>query len=113
LLFVLAALAWAAVGYVLTNLDPRGDSTIIVVGALLIGTAVALTVAPVLWIATFVRRHIAYRGAWVRALRRASLCGLVVTLLVVLRAQGALSLPMAFFVIGMPVLVELTLSARR
>ena len=48
-----------------------------------------------------------------RAARRAALCGLVVTLLVILRSQGALSIPMAIFVIAMPVLVELTLSARR
>jgi hypothetical protein len=37
----------------------------------------------------------------------------VVTLLVILRSQGALSLPMAMFVIAMPLLVELSLTARR
>jgi hypothetical protein len=99
---------------VLTTFDPRGDSTVVVAGAVLLGTAVALTIAPVLWIARFVRtRRIAYRGDWIRAGRRAALCGLVVALLVILRAQGALSVPMAVFVIAMPVLVELTLSVRR
>lgn len=84
------------------------------VGAVLLGAAVALTLAPILWIAGFVRtRHIAFRGDWLRAARRAALCGLVVTLLVVLRAQGALSAPMAIFVIAMPILVEMTLSVRR
>lgn len=98
----------------LTTIDPRADSTIVVAGAVLLGTAVALTIAPVLWIARFVRtRRIAYRGDWIRAGRRAALCGLVVTLLVILRAQGALSVPMAVFVICMPLLVELTLSVRR
>jgi len=85
-----------------------------VAGAVLIGAAIALTLAPLLWIAGFVRtRHIAFKGDWLRAARRAALCGLVVTLLIVLRAQDALSLPMAIFVIAMPVLVEVSLSVRR
>jgi len=85
-----------------------------VAGAVLIGAAIALTLAPLLWIAGFVEtRHIAFKGDWLRAARRAALCGLVVTLLIVLRAQDALSLPMAIFVIAMPVLVEVSLSVRR
>jgi hypothetical protein len=98
---------------VLTTVDPSANSSVVVAGALLLGTAVGLTLTPVLWIATFVRRRIAYRGSWTRAVRRAALCGLVVTLLVILRSQGALSLPMAMFVIAMPLLVELSLTARR
>jgi len=86
----------------------------VVTGAVLLGVAVALTVAPVLWIAGFARtRRIAYRGDWLRAARRGGLCGLVVALMLLLRAQGALSVPMAVFVIAMPVLVEITLSVRR
>src|SRR5262249_25551749 len=104
---------WAAVGYVLTTLDPRAGSDIVVVGALLLGTAITLTVIPVLWIAAFARRHIAYRGAWIRAVRRGALGGLVVALLVILRAESALSVPMAAFVVGMPILVEVSLSVRR
>lgn len=111
---MLAALSWAAVGYMLTTLDPRSDSSVIVGGAVLLGVAIALTVAPVLWIAGFVRtRRIAFRGDWIRAARRAALLGLVVTLLVILRAQGALSTPLLIFVIAMPILVEMTLSVRR
>lgn len=107
-------MSWAAVAYVLTTIDPLGDSSVIVAGAVLIGAAVALTLAPLVWIAGFVRtRHIAFKGDWIRACRRAALCGLVVTLLIVLRAQDALSLPMAMFVIAMPVLVEVSLSVRR
>ena len=114
MLFVLAATAWAAVGYVLTTLDPRNDTSIVVAGGLLLGIAAALTVTPVLWIFGFVRNgHIAYRGDWLRAARRAALVGLVIVLLVILRAQGALSLQIALFVIAMPVLVEITFSARR
>ena len=100
--------------YVLTTLDPRSDTGIVIGGALLLGGAVAFTVAPVLWIGNFVRqRRIAFRGDWIRAARRAALCGLVVVLLVILRAQGALSPPLAIFVVAMAILVEITLSLRR
>ena len=98
----------------LTTIDPTTDSSVVVAGAVLIGAAVALTVAPLLWIAGFVRtRRIAYRGDWIRAARRGCLCGLVAALLIILRAQGAMSPQMAIFVIAMPVLVEITLSVRR
>lgn len=97
-----------------TTLDPRSDSSVVVGVALLLGAAVAFTAAPVLWIASFARgRQIAYRGDWERAVRRSALGGLVVALLIVLRAQGALSAPLAIFVVGMAVLVEVTLSIRR
>jgi hypothetical protein len=99
---------------VFTGLDPRQDPYNLLAGALLLGTAVALTLAPVLWLANFVRmRGIAYRGDWGRALRRAALVGLVIVLLVVLSAQDLLSLPIAVFVLAMAVLVEVTLSLRR
>ena len=114
LLLLLAVAAWLAVGFVLTTFSPRTDAGVVIVGALLLAAALALTLAPLLWIANFVRNNrIAYRGDWLRAARRAALCGLVVFLLVVLRAQGALSEPLAIFVIGMAVLVELTLTVRR
>ena len=78
------------------------------------GVAVALTLAPLLWVLGFVRSNrIAYRGDWLRAARRAALVGLVVMLLVILRAQEALSAPIALFIVAMPVLIEVTLSARR
>lgn len=114
LLLALAVAAWSAVAYVLTTLDPRANTGVVVGGALLLGVAVAMTVAPVLWIAGFVRMHdIAYRGDWVRAGRRAVLCGLVVVLLVITSAQAVLSLPLAVFVIVMAVLIEATLSIGR
>jgi hypothetical protein len=111
---VLAALAWAGVAWLFTTVDPRTDSSAVVAGALLLGAAVGLTLAPVLWIARFATtKRIAFRGDWLRASRRAALTGLVVFLLVILRSEGALTLPMALFVIGMPVLVEMTLTIRR
>lgn len=113
-LFALATATWLAVAYLFTRTDPRGDASAVVYGALLLGTAVALTLAPMLWLATFaVNKRIAYRGDWSRAIRRAALVGLVVLLLVLLRGQGALSPPLAIFVVTMALLVEVTLSLRR
>lgn len=113
-LFTLAAAAWVAFTYVLTSMDPRGNATAVLAGAVLLGAAVALTLAPLLWLATFARnRRIAYRGDWWRAIRRGALVGLVALLLVLLRGQGALSPPLAIFVVTMALLVEVTLSLRR
>jgi hypothetical protein len=113
-LFIAAAVTWLVVGFALTTFDPRDEPWVLLGGALLLGTAVALTLAPLLWLAVFVRnRRIAYRGDWWRAARRAALVGLVVVLFVVLRGQDALSLPIALFVVAMAALVEVTLSLRR
>lgn len=112
-LFGAAALAWVAAIYVMTSFDPRESGAALLAGAGALGTALALTVAPVLWIAIYVNyRNIGYRGSWPRAGRRAALIGLVVATLIVMRAQGAFSLPIVLFVVTMAVLVELTLSLR-
>jgi hypothetical protein len=113
-LFVGAVLAWAAVAGVFVSLDPTGDAIVLLGGALLLGTAVALTLVPLLWLAGFaMSRRIAYRGDWWRAARRGLLCGLVVAIFVVLRGQDALSVPLAVFVVAMAVMAEITLSLRR
>ena len=59
------------------------------------------------------RRRIAHRGDWIRAARRGLIAGFVVVLLVVIRAFGAFSLPLAAFVVAMAVFVELSLTIRR
>ncbi len=112
---LLAAIgAWLAVAWVLTSTSPRDDARIQAAGALLLGIAVALTLLPLFWLASFARRRrIAYRGDWSRAGRRALLAGGVVTLLVLLRVLGAFSLPLAAFVVAMALFVELIVSARR
>jgi hypothetical protein len=98
----------------LVSVDPRQDAYNLMAGAVLLGTAVALTLAPVLWLAGFVRmRGIAYRGDWGRALRRAGLVGLAIVLFVVLSAQNLLSPPIAVFIVVMAVLIEVTMSLRR
>ncbi len=114
-LLVVAGLLWVAVAAAFLTLDPAGNAAVLLAGALLLGAAIALTAAPLLWLGGFVLRGrgIAYRGDWWRAARRALLVGLAVTLLVVLRGQGLLTTPLALFILGMAALVELTLWLRR
>jgi len=113
-LLTTAGVAWLALGYVLTTLDPVGNASVLLSGALLLGAALTLTIAPVLWLLGFARaRRIAYRGAWWVALRRGLLVGLVASLLVLLAGQETFSLPLAAFIAAMALLVELTLSLRR
>lgn len=113
-LLVAAVALWAALAWLFVMRSPVGDSGVQLAGALLLGGALAATLAPVLWLAGFARRRrIAHRGDWLRAARRALLCGLVATLLVVLRELGTLNPPIAAFVIAMALLVELSLTLRR
>jgi hypothetical protein len=113
-LFLAALGAWLAAAWLLTSLSPRDDPQLQATGALLLGLAVALTLLPLFWLASFARRRrIAYRGDWSRAGRRALLAGGLVTVLVLLRILGAFSLPLAAFVVAMALFVELILTARR
>ena len=112
-LIVFAVTAWAAVAFLFAYQAPDEGATPLLAGALLLGAAVALTLAPVLWLFGFVRHNrIAYRGDWWRALRRGVLAGLVVALYVFMRGQGLYSLPLMLFIVAMAVLIELTLSLR-
>lgn len=66
----------------------------------LTSASVALLVAPFAFLAeVMARRRIVYRGAWLRAARRGMLTGLVIAALAGLRLGGALSVPIAIFVI--------------
>src|SRR5262245_37924539 len=66
-LFGLAIVAWGFVIYVLTTYSPNEGAAALLSGALLLGAAIGLTLAPLFWLATFVRsNHIAYRGSWWR-----------------------------------------------
>ena len=112
--FAAAGVAWVLVGLVVTTRDPVTDPSAGVIGAVLIGLAIALTLVPLLWLTVFGRHHqIAYRGDWVRAIRRAAWVGIVVTVLIVLRVQGLLELPIALFMIALVLVAEATLSADR
>jgi hypothetical protein len=113
-LWAAAAVVWVLVGLVLTTRDPRVDPTAGFLGAALIGLAVGLTVIPLWWLALFARqRRIAYRGDWVRAIRRGGWVGLVVVLFVVLRLQGLFQVPIALFVIVVVFIAEAALSSGR
>jgi hypothetical protein len=113
-LFGAAALGWAVTVLFLANRSPRGDVAAQLTGAALLGAASALTATPLFWLAAFGRqRRIAYRGDWAKAGRRAAWIGLLVTFFVILRAQGAFSVPVAIFVLVMVLFVEASLSFRR
>jgi hypothetical protein len=112
--FAAAAVVWILVGLVVTTRDPIVDPTAGFIGAVLIGLAVSLTLIPLVWLTVYGRhRQIAYRGDWVRAVRRSAWVGIVVAVLIVLRLQGLLELPIALFMIALVVVAEATLSADR
>jgi hypothetical protein len=113
-LFAAAAVVWILVAFVVTSRDPTVDPGAGFVGAGLIGLAVGLTVMPLFWLAVFARhRRIAYRGDWLRAIRRGAWVGVVVFVLVVLRLQGLFQLPVALFILAMVIVAEAALSADR
>ena len=113
-LLAAALAAWVAVGIVVTTQDPIADPVAGFIGAALMGLAATLTAVPLCWLAVYARhRRIAYRGDWLRALRRGAWLGLVVGLLVALRIQGVLSPPIALFVIAIVLFAEVTLTVER
>ena len=113
-LFAGAGLAWLFAGIVVTTRDPLIDPVAGYLGAFAIGLAMGLTTAPLFWLAVFGRhRRLAYRGDWVRALRRGGWVALVVGLFVVLRVQGIFQIPIALFVVAMVLVAESTLSVER
>jgi hypothetical protein len=74
---------------------------------------VALLVTPFAFLAEVVaRRRIVYRGAWIRAARRGVLVGLVLAALAGLRLGGALSVPVAIFIVILAVVAEWFLARR-
>lgn len=113
-LFAAACVAWTAVAALFATRSPTGEPGVLLSGALLLGAAGGLTMAPLFWLAAFARKgRIAYRGDWIRALRRGALVGLVIALFVMLRGQEAFSPPIAIFVVVMAVFVELILTLQR
>lgn len=109
-----AAVVWVLVWLVLTTRDPVADPGARFVGAGLIGLAIGLTAIPLLWLLVFARhRRIAYRGDWTRAIRRGAWAGLLVTVLVLLRLEGVLVLPIVLFMMALIAVAEMTLSAER
>ena len=113
-LLAAATIAWFLVLLLFLTRSPAGDVPIQLLGAGLLGFAIGVTAAPLLWLAAFtLSGGIAYRGSWWRAGRRAAWLAVIVTLFVLLRAQGAFSLPVALFIVAMALIVESSLSLRR
>ena len=82
--------------------------------AVLIGLAVGLTTIPLFWLSVFARhRRIAYRGDWMRAIRRGAWVTVVVAVLVVLRLQNLFQPQIALFILAMVFVAEATLSVER
>lgn len=105
---VAALVAWLGVVIIFVSVSPVGDAGVQLLGALSLGSAVALTAWPLLW---SMRRGAP--GSLVAAGRRAGLAGLVVSILVVLRALDAVSLPVVLFLVIGAVLVEVAFTLRR
>jgi len=84
-----------------TEVQPCSDAArnrAVVVG--LASAAVALFVVPFAFLGeVMARRRIVYRGAWRRAARRGILIGLVIAVTAGLQLGGALSVPIAIFVV--------------
>lgn len=113
-LFAAAAVIWLLVGLVVTTRDPRVDTGAGFLGAGLIGLAVGLTTIPLFWLSVFARhRRIAYRGDWMRAVRRGAWVTVVVAVLVVLRLQNLFQPQIALFILAMVFVAEATLSVER
>jgi hypothetical protein len=84
--------------------DAARNRAVVVV---LASVSAGLLVTPFAFLAEVVaRRRIVYRGAWLRAARRGVLVGLVVATLAGLRLGGALSVPVAMFIIILAGVVE-------
>jgi hypothetical protein len=112
--FGAAAVVWILVAFVVTTRDPRVDSGAGFLGAGLIGIAVGLTTIPLFWLSVFARhRRIAYRGDWMRAIRRGAWVTVVVAVLVVLRLQNLFQPQVALFILAMVFVAEATLSVER
>ena len=115
LFFIAAAvIAWLAVAQIVTTTYPKDNPTNALVGAGFIGLAGGFTLVPVFWLVSFAHhRRIALLGDWGRALRRGAWVAAVMALLVALRIQEILSLPIAVFVIVLVLLAEIALSMER
>jgi len=111
---VAAAIAWVAVGVILTTQDPRTSGQAVFLGAIMIGAAFGLTAIPILWLTIFSRHaRIAYRGDWLRAFRRGGWIAFVIALFVLLLLENAFSLPIGLFILVIVGVAEATLSVDR
>lgn len=82
-----------------------GTNRLVVIG--LAAATACLLAVPFSFLGEFVlRRRIVYRGAWPRAARRGILLGVLIATLAGLRLGGALTVPVAIFVVLLAVAAE-------
>lgn len=111
-LLAVALIAWLVVTVIATSVNPLADPGMGMVGAIALGFASAVTAAPIFWLVGFARqRRIAYRGDWLRALRRGAWVGVLVAIFVVMRLNEIFQLPIALFLIALALVAEVTLTA--
>jgi hypothetical protein len=112
--FAAATFAWLIVGLIVVSRDPVLDRAAGPIGAAAMGIAAGLTTVPIFWLVAFGRHgRIAYRGDWLRALRRGGWVTGLVVLFVALRLQGIMHPPILLFVLAMVLVAEVTLSVDR
>jgi len=111
-LFGAAALAWVVVGAIALLVDPFSSPTAGFGGAAALGLAIGLNVMPLLWLAVFARHgRIAYRGDWLRAIRRGAWIGVLVAVFVVMRLNGIFQPQIGLFFLALALVAEITLTA--
>jgi hypothetical protein len=111
-LLAIAAVGWMVVAGIATSVNPLTDPGMGLVGAAALGFAAAVTAAPILWLVGFARqRRIAYRGDWLRAIRRGAWVGVLVAIFVVMRLNDIFQLPIALFLLALALVAEVTLTA--
>jgi hypothetical protein len=108
----LALAGWAAVAVIGLAVDPRSSPGAGFAGAGSLGFATAMTAAPLFWLVGFARqRRIAYRGDWIRAIRRGAWVGVLVAVFVVMRLNGIFQPQIGLFLLALALVAEITLSS--
>jgi hypothetical protein len=111
-LFAAAAVAWVVVGAIGLTVDPFSSETAGFAGAAALGVAIGINVMPLFWLAAFARhRRIAYRGGWIRAIRRGTWIGVLVAVFVVMRLNGVFQPQIGLFLLALALVAEVTLTA--
>ena len=108
----IAAVGWLIVVAIALGVNPLTDPDMGLVGAAALGFAAAVTATPILWLVGYARqRRIAYRGDWLRAIRRGAWVGLLAAIFVVMRLNDIFQLPIALFLLALALVAEVTLTA--
>jgi hypothetical protein len=109
LVLVAAAIAaWLLVAFVLAFISPEGSAGGQLFGAIVFGSAVGLTIWPLLWSASR-----SAPGGLATSARRSFLVGSVVSILVIMRAIDVVSTIVIVFIVVGAVVIELAITMRR